>query len=134
MMAISLLFLVKPTPKGRPRFTRSGHTYTDAKTRAAEKELQSIMRSQYKGKPMLCPLDVEIVFYFKRGKTVKRSSPSVKPDVDNLLKLVTDSANEILWKDDSQICRLMGEKHYGPEDEIHMRIVPFSNMADDAVE
>ena len=38
-----------------------------------------------------------------------------RPDLDNLTKLVLDSANGILWVDDGQVARLEVEKRYGPE-------------------
>jgi Holliday junction resolvase RusA-like endonuclease len=41
------------------------------------------------------------------------SYPTVKPDYDNVAKLVGDSLNGILWMDDSQIVQATLEKRYG---------------------
>lgn len=131
----SFVFNVKPTPKGRPRFTRLGRPYTDEKTRAATEQLRWMMvaRKSY-NKPLLCPLDVEIQFQLKRGKNVKREHPSVGADIDNYLKLVLDAANGILWKDDSQICRLVGEKIYGSDDRIIVTVSEFKTGTQDAID
>lgn len=109
---IEIRLEIEPVPKGRPRISRSGHAFTPAKTRAAEKEIQAILRSRYPGKPLDGPLSVDVQFFLTKPKSVKRESPHVKPDLDNLAKLVLDSANDILWADDAQICVLNLEKSY----------------------
>lgn len=42
----------------------------------------------------------------------ERVSPVIKPDLDNVVKLVWDACNEVVWHDDSQICRSYSAKHY----------------------
>lgn len=45
----------------------------------------------------------------------QRVRPVTKPDLDNYLKLIKDSANGILWKDDSQVVEYLPGtgKYYG---------------------
>lgn len=135
-MAIEMFLKIVPVAKGRPRFSRNGHTYTPSNTRTAEKELKTLLRSKYQGKPMLEPIDLELQFFLPKGKTVKRTYPVTKPDLDNLVKLLSDSANGILWKDDSQICRLSAEKYYGSGSSIGIKltVIPFCHGVDDAIE
>jgi len=40
---------------------------------------------------------------------------TARPDSDNILKIVCDALNEILWLDDSQICLAKISKKYGRE-------------------
>lgn len=104
---------VRPIPKERPRHDARGFFYTPAKTRQYEKEVKNLASRIYKGKALECPLSVEIEFLIERGKTVKRALPSVKPDLDNLVKAVKDALNGVVWKDDSLICKLVASKKYG---------------------
>lgn len=58
------------------------------------------------------PLAIDLFFNLVRPKTVDRPYPSVKPDVDNLIKAVLDALNKVIWKDDCQICVLNVSKTY----------------------
>lgn len=59
------------------------------------------------------PVEVLIIFYLPKPKTVKRKYPSVKPDLDKLCRAVGDGITGILIKDDSQIVELSARKEYG---------------------
>ena len=75
-----------------------------------------------------------LVFYLERPKNHYRTGKykhllkdrckdifyhSVKPDLDNLVKLMCDVMNKGFYIDDSQICILQAEKRYGkPRTEI----------------
>jgi Holliday junction resolvase RusA-like endonuclease len=112
-MKYNYCFYLEAIPKGRPRFTRFGHAYTPKKTRDFEKALQSEAIRQ-NGKILLeGPLTVSISFYFKKPKSAKRQFPSVRVDLDNLIKATLDSMNGIAFKDDSQICEIYAKKCYG---------------------
>ena len=108
------VFHVEPCAKGRPKFTAKGFAYTPKKTRDAESELKLLMRSKWSRPPLEKPLKLDITFSITRPKSVKRDLPAVKPDIDNLIKLCTDSGNKILWNDDNQIVELSAKKVYGP--------------------
>ena len=47
------------------------------------------------------------------------------PDLDNLIKLVKDSCNKIIWKDDSQVVLEMGTKFFSdnPRTEISVEVL-----------
>lgn len=52
-------------------------------------------------------------FYFLKPKSAKnRKYPSVKPDLDKLIRSTCDALTGILYKDDSQICEISARKHY----------------------
>lgn len=104
-----------PVAKGRPRFSANGHAFTPDKTRKAEEHLGNAVAthcldaglSVIGGRGGVLPLSgelaVEVVFVTK-AKTTSR------PDLDNLLKLVLDALNGIVWNDDSQVISIKTKK------------------------
>tara|TARA_E500000318_G_scaffold111961_1_gene132945 strand:+ start:247 stop:639 length:393 start_codon:yes stop_codon:yes gene_type:complete len=117
-MKTTITFDINPTGKGRPRVTRT-HTYTPKKTKDAEYAIQLMARSQFKREPLRCPLRVDWEFVFEHPKSWSKKCKAEtywhtsKPDFDNIMKLVGDALNGIVWHDDSQICTGGYSKHYG---------------------
>lgn len=100
---INFVLKILPIPKGRPRFSR-GHTYTPTRTRQFEHSLAWMIRDAYRGEPILGAVSLKIVFSIPRAKSQKLKWPTHKVgDLDNFLKAFCDSANGILWEDDSQV-------------------------------
>ncbi|SFR75908.1 crossover junction endodeoxyribonuclease RusA [Agromyces sp. CF514] len=97
----------RPKPKGRPRFTRTGHAYTPQSTRDAEKNVIDLFE-------LACPLweptleDVRLTLdvCFQHGRVA---------DLDNITKLIADALNGYAWVDDRQIRKLdiTGHEHAG---------------------
>ena len=110
VLALALTIPVKPKPKGRPRFARSGHAFTPKATREYEQLLAWHMRFAV-GKPLGGNLAVLLIF-------VTRS----RADVDNLAKAVLDAGNGVLFVDDRQIKTLEIHKIDGADEEIQIRI------------
>lgn len=123
--------VMTPTPKGRPRFTSHGRTYTPAATMKAEKEVADKLRLAAIGWggvwPKTGPLAVEVDFmmpvpqsWSKKKKQQAHDGDlwhTSRPDVDNLLKLVLDAANGVLWVDDAQIVSFGASKSYADKNE-----------------
>lgn len=60
------------------------------------------------------PIMVQVVLYFDKPKTAKRSYMTVKPDADKCLRLINDAiVLATLIPDDSQINCAVVEKVYG---------------------
>ena len=58
---------------------------------------------------------VHATFTFERPKTVTREYPTVKPDLDKLIRAVFDAITESgLWADDCQVVDMRITKVYGP--------------------
>jgi Holliday junction resolvase RusA-like endonuclease len=109
---ISITLPIDPVAKGRPRFTKSGRVYTPSKTAHFESAIQRLL-APYKKTPAISgALVVSLVFTLVPPKKRVRDAPSVKPDLDNFIKAVTDAANGILWQDDGQITELHARKLY----------------------
>ena len=50
--------------------------------------------------------------------------PTGRPDLDNLIKALTDACNGIVWRDDAQIVRLMAEKRYSEQPGASISVIP----------
>lgn len=56
---------------------------------------------------------MQLDFAFIKPKTVNRNRPSVKPDLDKLIRAVLDALTGIAYTDDSQVVRILAQKSYG---------------------
>lgn len=115
-----------PTPKGRPRVGKNKIVYTPKKTRDAEKYIKSCVQKiiGINHCPIDTPIQIQIDFIIKRPKYMyskkypsERIPHTKKPDVDNLIKLVSDSLNGYFFCDDSQIYRCISTKYYAAKNE-----------------
>ena len=104
----------KPQPKQRPRTVRRGNkstTYTPDATKKAEdriKQIAHITMLQAKQKPFECPVCVTMTFHVERRATAT-------PDLDNLVKVVGDAINKVVYKDDSQVVLMEARKFQDKE-------------------
>jgi Holliday junction resolvase RusA-like endonuclease len=100
VLVADLQLLGEPVPKARARVTRRG-TFTPAKTLHAEMAWEWLMRGRAQT-PTREPIILEANFFLSNRR---------RCDLDNLLKLVVDAGNGIVWNDDSQIVELVAHKH-----------------------
>lgn len=113
--------------KGRPRFARSGNriiTYTPPDTVAYEnliaakaKEAMRGQRPMEGGVYLTVAVDYPVPKSWSEKKKIQALIggivPTVKPDVDNILKVVSDALNGVAWKDDAQVIWATVKKKYG---------------------
>jgi Holliday junction resolvase RusA-like endonuclease len=120
---IKITVLGNPIAKARPRFYRRGKfvgTYNAQETE--EGKFMLLVKEQFNGDLIEGPIDLWIKFFMPIPKsTSKKNRKSMnsglirhtkRPDLDNLVKFTKDCLNEIVWKDDSQVCRLEAWKKY----------------------
>ena len=122
-------FFVSGTPKAQPRvkaFRRGNHAgvYTpdsaeNWKAAVRQEASANALESLITG-----PIRLQLDFFMPRPKAhldrhgiPKPKSPvwhSKKPDLDNLIKAVTDAITDTqrIWLDDSQICQITATKTY----------------------
>ena len=49
-------------------------------------------------------------------------SPTKKPDIDNVVKIVLDAMNKFAFKDDTQITKIEVEKLYSDVEKLYVKI------------
>lgn len=82
---------------------------------------------QYNISRFTVPIHITIKFYFSIPTSHRKTSQGdyhhFRPDLDNLIKFVLDSANTILFKDDAQIVTITASKQYDdlPRTELIIR-------------
>jgi Holliday junction resolvase RusA-like endonuclease len=110
----SIAFTVPYIPvKRRVRFTHAGRPYTDGKTRAEMRGVAMAFRNaggmMHDGR---VELSVTICGKLPKStpKRVESDRFTVKPDVDNVLKAVSDALNGIAYADDAYVTRADVEK------------------------
>ena len=126
MTAVSFTVPGQPVAKGRPKFARQGgfvRAYTPEKTANYETLVKLAAGEAMAGEsPLQGPLSLMLRLYVQIPKsTTKRDRarieaggfyPTKKPDVDNVLKTVTDAMNGIVYGDDAQIVTVTVTKAY----------------------
>jgi Holliday junction resolvase RusA-like endonuclease len=83
----------------------------------AEDYIKLAVSQKYEGEPFDQALRLEVTAYSIRPKSKSKKVlfPTGKPDADNQLKLVGDSLNGILWRDDAIIVDATCHKRYCSE-------------------
>ena len=125
-----------PMGKQRPKFSTCGKfvkAYTPDKTVNYETLVKLTYLEKYQGSPAVDkPLILRMVAWYqlpgswskkKREKALLgQIYPTVKPDLDNIVKIICDALNSLAYVDDKQIVELAVSKRYGdcPRVEIEM--------------
>jgi Holliday junction resolvase RusA-like endonuclease len=124
----------EPRGKGRPRFTKQGHTYTDSETKAYEQKIIAYYRKTFGSFrwPDNSFIAVKVVAYYPIPKSATKAQlaamqagtlfPSRKPDIDNVLKVVLDALNGVAYKDDSKVVCVEGSKKYSFEPRLEIEV------------
>ena len=123
MNQVVFTVLGEPSGKGRLRFSgytgANGKTYARAYTTKKTVMYENLVKLEYEKQcgefrfPDGAMLDMRIMAYYgiadsksKKMKEKMRAGivrPTKKPDMDNCLKVIADSLNNIAYRDDTQI-------------------------------
>ena len=135
----SFKFVIKgdPTAWKRPGQSRWGRYDTQ---KGLKNALGLIFKSGMNKHPILLgPIHLAVIFFMPIPKSMSirkqrdtRGWHTYKPDLDNLIKLVLDSMNGVVFKDDSQICQIIAMKGYGETARTELTVT--ENLADEEVE
>lgn len=117
----------KPFGKQRPRVCKiKGRSiaYTPKETSVYEDHVKFIYNQIYSGitfdKDESVALDI-VAYYAMPKSTSKKTKekmlagmilPTVKPDVDNIIKIIADALNKVAYKDDKQLVAVSCQKFY----------------------
>lgn len=128
MEELTIEILGTPQTKLRPRFSRYKGRVRTYDCQSEEKNTTRwLMKSKMRAPPLEGPLVVEMEFHFARPRSVKRLYPTVKPDIDNVVKAVLDNGNGILWEDDRLIIEIKAFKCYSDEAKTVIKIRKFDD-------
>ena len=136
---IVLIIDGNPFGKQRPRVVRTGkgasRAFTPEKTMQYESYVKVLYRQKY-GRYTIFKEDdelhLDIKAYYKIAKSTPKYlkemmiigmfKPTKKPDVDNIIKIIADSLNEVAYKDDKQIVACSCQKFYASEPRVEIVI------------
>lgn len=143
---IELIIKGRAVPKGRPRFVKGmSRPITPAATIRAEREVARLAReaiadAPYFSQPLTGPVRLEVLAVFeipvswnkaKRAAALEgRVWHTSTPDADNLLKLISDAMNGIIYNDDGQVVDCRCAKRYGTPERTIVRVTPIKNWND----
>jgi Holliday junction resolvase RusA-like endonuclease len=113
----------EPIPKGSTRaFVVNGKAVTtNANKKTKDWQLLVAMAAQeYRpNKLMEDAVGLQLTFTMPRPRSIsvkKRPLPTVKPDLDKLIRCILDALTGIMFIDDSQVTEIKAVKHYDDGD------------------
>lgn len=103
-----------PVPKGRPRFSKLGHAYTDPKTRNYEKAVAAAWKEQ-QGVTLEGNVEIFVVV----------GTPNMNADIDNFCKSVLDGLQlgGAFANGDEQVTRLTAWKYPAGKDDAFTSVI-----------
>jgi Holliday junction resolvase RusA-like endonuclease len=122
----------KPFAKQRARATKTGRVFTPAATVSFERTVGQIALPHFPA-PLEGPVKLEIIATFAPPPSWSKRKASEhlhrahvqRPDLDNLLKAVSDGLNRIAFADDGQIAEIAARKVWGLTEQtvVHVETV-----------
>ncbi|BEV47331.1 RusA family crossover junction endodeoxyribonuclease [Afipia carboxidovorans] len=140
MEPITVVIPGEPQGKGRPRFNGRSGVYTPAKTAAYESMVGVLARASMRGKPVLTgPLHIDLRAVIPIPKSWSKAlrdaaitgdiRPTSKPDIDNIIKAVSDGMNKIVYADDAAIASVSANKVYGENPFVVVTVKPLKETS-----
>ena len=123
--------------KARPRMnTRTGKAYTPTKTKLYEYGIRQFFIMEYPNFRVLeGRVKVTIIAMFNIPKSTSKKnkelmldgkiSPTKKPDIDNITKIVLDAMNKFAYKDDTQVVDVKAWKIYSDVPGMRIEVEEF---------
>jgi len=124
-MVLKNSFFVKgrPVPQGSMKFIRPGVMIHSRSQDLALWRADIARNAELFGfKPIASAVKVELDFIMARPKSAKRAFPSVKPDLDKLIRAVLDGLTGVAYEDDSQVILIQSSKTYGEKQGVWIGI------------
>ncbi len=121
----------RPQGKGRPRLSY-GRIKTPDQTVMYENYIKLLYRSSIKTY-FEGPIKLIIKAYYPIAKSDSKKKKeqklngdirpyNIKPDIDNVVKVICDALNEIAYKDDTQIVELGTSKYFSDKPRVEVTI------------
>lgn len=109
-------------PKGRKPFVQ---VYTPAETRKYEERIAAAAKAAWPGEPSRRPIELQVTInveipegwpkWKREAATRGEILPTGVPDVDNVVKSISDGMNGVVYADDGQVATIDAVKLYAPE-------------------
>lgn len=131
-MKIEFTVYGDPIPKARARTVRLPNgittTYTPKKTQSWEDMIRLQILKHKPEKLIDGAMALKATFFLQKGKSIskKREYPETKPDLDNLLKCLTDAMEGIIYTNDSRIVDESVGKRYGDPPRVEVSLEEIS--------
>jgi Holliday junction resolvase RusA-like endonuclease len=130
---VTLVIPGQPCGKQRARVLRIGRSFTPQKTVQYETLIREVFAVTYPGASQLDgALRLELRAYYQIPQSASKKKvtamlageirPTVKPDFDNVCKIVGDALNGIAYQDDKQIVEQTFSKWYSDAPRIEITI------------
>ncbi len=129
---------IEPKAQMRVRFARGGRTYKAKGQKMAEESIMTFLARYQPDQPMDGPLLFGMKAFlsipkskpqkFRKAALVGYIRPTVKPDLDNLLKNIMDCMTAMgFWCDDKQVVQYLPEtgKYYSTIPRWEIELLPF---------
>ena len=139
---LTVVLLGEPTAWARTRVSRTGHLFTPRPQRntaaalrmAAQTEMQKLGISTF-CEPLSLSLRAEFAIPAswskkKRGAAILGMLRPGRPDIDNIIKLVNDAFNYVVFRDDALIAEIRAEKRYSLEPKLTITVRPLLRAQD----
>ena len=128
----------EPVPWARARKHGKVH-FTPAHVRAWQADASVLSRIAMKGrKPFEGGVRLSLVAVFPVPKSWSKKKRQAaldglvqhisRPDLDNLIKCFKDCANQVIYRDDSQVCRVDATKLYGEKPGVYVVVKPIEEV------
>lgn len=104
-----------PVPQGSLRAGSRGQLYYSnaSSLKPWRKRISDAVKAFGSRETSLAPIVVRVTFHLPRPKSVKRTLPTVPPDLDKLMRAVGDALTESgIYKDDGQVVEWRARKRY----------------------
>lgn len=102
-------------PKGwnRPILTSANKKLKPWRALVAQAARDAMMKQGFTMAGKDVPFGIELIFRYARPKSDKRVYMTKRPDLDKNVRSVGDSLTGVVWKDDSQLVKIIASKEYG---------------------
>lgn len=128
-----------PRGKGVARVTRFG-SFTPAKTKAEMEAVKYIALAAMAGRaPFAGPVAMRLCAYVgvpaswsrknREAALAGTTRPCVKPDFDNICKLVCDGLKRVVWLDDTQVVEAVVWKRYDANPRVVVEVTEIEGVA-----
>ncbi len=135
-MAVRFIVPGEPKGKARPRvFTNKegkSQAVTPQNTLSYENLVRWVFTNTMEARKLQGEIEAKIVAMYPIPKNMTKKNrqlidegklhPTKKPDLDNVAKIILDSLNKIAFDDDSQVIRLVVEKHFSDEPRVEVTL------------